>query len=85
VRKRVDVFDTGYCWSWCFISNAVMFLSVIKICIYVLGIASKFQHHIELYGKCSILLVSSSVPSPFCTNYFTVIAKKRHPGEGVNR
>jgi hypothetical protein len=28
---------------------------------------SKFQHHIKLYSKCSILLVSFSVPSPFCT------------------
>jgi hypothetical protein len=29
--------------------------------------ASKFQHHIKLHSKCSILLVSSSVRSPFCT------------------
>jgi hypothetical protein len=28
--------------------------------------ASKFQYHIKLYSICSILLVSSSVPSPFC-------------------
>jgi hypothetical protein len=28
--------------------------------------ASQFQHHIKLYSKCSILLVSSSILSPFC-------------------
>jgi hypothetical protein len=33
---------------------------------YLLPEASKFQYHTNLYSKCSILIVSPSVPSPFC-------------------
>jgi hypothetical protein len=32
----------------------------------LLSEASKFQHHIKLCPKCSSLLVSSSILSPFC-------------------